>query len=200
MDGGQHDRQAANLLHRRIEVQQGMAPIDATGNRPLSDGSAPASKASASDRYRPRESARVAGDSLGRREAVRRRHRADRPSCGQKLRHGYRLAREVGLSGYCVRAACVNRRDYAPTADGKLEKVHLVKRHRNSESNETISPTRTAGMSAIARKRRGAGRGCAREHVSVLGRFCCKGESERQYMRCLGNLGRQQRCNYKEAG
>ena len=35
MDGGQHDRQAANLLHRRIEVQQGMAPIDATGNRPL---------------------------------------------------------------------------------------------------------------------------------------------------------------------
>ena len=34
MNGGQHDRQAANLLHRRIEIEQGMAPIGATRNRP----------------------------------------------------------------------------------------------------------------------------------------------------------------------
>ena len=34
MNGGQHDRQSANLLHRRIEVKQGMAPIAAAGNRP----------------------------------------------------------------------------------------------------------------------------------------------------------------------
>ncbi len=34
MNGGQHDRQAADVLHRRIEVEQGMAPIGATGNRP----------------------------------------------------------------------------------------------------------------------------------------------------------------------
>ena len=35
MNGGQHDRQAANLSHRRIEVEQGVAPVGATGNRPL---------------------------------------------------------------------------------------------------------------------------------------------------------------------
>jgi hypothetical protein len=34
MNGGQHDRQAAELLHRCIEVELGMAPIAAAGNRP----------------------------------------------------------------------------------------------------------------------------------------------------------------------
>jgi len=34
MHGGQHDRQAANLLHGRIEVEQRMAPIGTAGNRP----------------------------------------------------------------------------------------------------------------------------------------------------------------------
>jgi hypothetical protein len=33
--GGEHDRQAANLLHGRIEVEQGMAPIASAGNRPV---------------------------------------------------------------------------------------------------------------------------------------------------------------------
>jgi uncharacterized protein YdeI (YjbR/CyaY-like superfamily) len=35
MHGGQHDRQAANLLYGGIEIDQGMTPIGATGNRPL---------------------------------------------------------------------------------------------------------------------------------------------------------------------
>ena len=34
MNGGQHDRQAADSLHCRIEVEQRMAPIGAPGDRP----------------------------------------------------------------------------------------------------------------------------------------------------------------------
>jgi hypothetical protein len=99
----QHDRQAANLLRGRIKLEQGMAPIGATGNRPL---------------FR-RQRAGLEGVAKrpdpGRRNSAAQQEIAlvveqprifgvkpTEPGARQKLRDGYRLAQEVGLSRYAA--------------------------------------------------------------------------------------------------
>ncbi len=112
MNGGQHDRQSANLLHRGIEVEQGMAPIAAAGNRP----------------HLRRQSAGLEGvakrpdpglrDSAAQQEitllvempCVPGVEPTD-PGARQKLRHGDRPAQEAGLPRYTVSVASVNSRE-----------------------------------------------------------------------------------------
>jgi hypothetical protein len=97
MHGSQHDRQAADLLHCRIEVEQGVAPIGATGNRPHVRGQRAGLEGVAK---RPDPGCGNGGAQQQIALIVEQPPvfsvEPRKPGARQELRHGHRQAREVG--------------------------------------------------------------------------------------------------------